>query len=347
MKKQKYIWNILLILVLTLGALWFALKDNYQIVLSSIQKMNPAFFLLICVWGALYTAVWGLVYYVFGKKYLPDYTPIKGIIVAFVGSFFAGVTPSSTGGQFGQAYIMKKQGIRVSDSVSLLWADFIIYQTTMMIIVTILFLLKYGYYSAQSAWFKIILLGYIINAVVISVLYTVALFPKAYVKLTNALANWISKLKFIKNGDKMVESWTLQMASFTSEARALSKDKKRIAICVLINTVRLALLYSLPFAIARSLHINIDNSMLLDVMALSSFVLMANSFIPIPGASGGTEVVFMLLFDRLMYPLTGAVMVLWRFSTYHLIVLVGGILFAILRNYYDRKNSIDIYEEDL
>ena len=40
---------------------------------------------------------------------------------------------SATGGQFGQIYIMKKQGIKVSDAASLLWADFIVYQTTMMI----------------------------------------------------------------------------------------------------------------------------------------------------------------------------------------------------------------------
>jgi uncharacterized membrane protein YbhN (UPF0104 family) len=145
----------------------------------------------------------------------------------------------------------------------------------------------------------------------------------------------------------MVESWTLQVTSFTSEAKALSKDKKRILICALINTVRLGLLYSLPFAIAKALHIQIDGSKLLDVMALSSFVLMANSFIPIPGASGGTEVVFMLLFDGMMHPLTGAVMVLWRFSTYHLIVLIGGMLFAGLKNYYEKKENLNIYEEDV
>ena len=54
--------------------------------------------------------------------------------------------------------------MKVSDAASLLWADFIIYQTTMMIYVTILFLLRFGYYSAQSAWFNVILLGYAVNA---------------------------------------------------------------------------------------------------------------------------------------------------------------------------------------
>ena len=57
--------------------------------------------------------------------------------------------------------------------------------------------------------------------------------------------------------------------------------------------------------IALALHIPLKMSEFIDVMALSSFVTMANSFIPIPGASGGTEMVFALLFGSLMKNLTG------------------------------------------
>lgn len=139
MKKQKYALNLLLILALTGFALWFALKDNFHQVLKCISQMNLLSLVIVLLWGVLFTAVWGFVYYVLGRKYTDHYTPGKGILVAFIGSFFSGITPSSTGGQFVQAYIMKKQGIKVSDGASLLWADFIIYQTTMMIYVSIRF----------------------------------------------------------------------------------------------------------------------------------------------------------------------------------------------------------------
>ncbi len=337
MKQNKYVLNILLIAVLTIGALYFALKGNYQIVFQSILNMNIFSLVVVLLWGVLFTIVWGLVYYVFGKKYVPDYKIHQGIVVAFVGSFFAGITPSSTGGQFGQAYIMKKQGIKVSDSVSLLWADFIIYQTTMMIYVTLLFLVKFRYYASQSSWFNIILLGYVINLIVIVALYTVALFPNVYVRLSNWLAKFLSRFKFIKNPDKMIQSWTLQMTQFTTEVRTLSQDKKRIILCVGINFIRLSLLYSLPFVIGYALHISLEMSQLLDVMALSSFVLIANSFIPIPGASGGTEVIFSLLFRSLMGNLTGAVMVLWRFSSYHIVLVVGAILFAVVNRRFSKN----------
>lgn len=335
--------NFLLIILLTIGALWFALKDNYKEVLSAISQMNIAYLTIILLWGILYTVVWGFVYLVLGRKYAKDYSIGKGIIISFVGTFFSGITPSSTGGQFAQVYIMKKQGIKVSDGASLLWADFIIYQTTMMVYVTILFLLKFAYYSAQSAWFNIILLGYLVNAIVILALYTIALFPKVYIRLSRVLVKVLGRIHILKNPEKTLESWTVQMTSFTTEIKALSKDKKSIVLCSLINFVRLSLLYSLPYIIGLALHIPLKTSELLDVVALSSFVTMANSFIPIPGASGGTEVVFTLLFGGLMGSLTGAVMVLWRFSTYHLILLIGGITFALVKNYYEKKaNKIDI-----
>ena len=103
--------------------------------------------------------------------------------------------------------------------------------------------------------------------------------------------------------------------------------------------VRLSLYYSLPFVIALALHIPLKMNELIDVMALSSFVTMANNFIPIPGASGGTEVVFSLLFSGMMKNLTGAVLVLWRFSTYHIVLIIGGVLFVFVKNHYERKES--------
>ena len=185
----------------------------------------------------------------------------------------------------------------------------------------------------------IILVGYLINAIVILALYTMALFPKVYIRLSRTLVKILAKIKLIKDPEKTLESWTLQMTSFTTEIRNISKDKKSILTCSLVNVIRLTLLYSLPFFIGKALNIPLRPEQMIDVIALSSFVTMANSFIPIPGASGGTEVVFTLLFGSLMGSVTGAVMILWRFSTYHIVLLIGGITFALAKNYYEKKSK--------
>lgn len=50
-EKSNYIWNFLLIAALTAGALWFALKDNYQEVMDAIGKISPLGLVVILSWG--------------------------------------------------------------------------------------------------------------------------------------------------------------------------------------------------------------------------------------------------------------------------------------------------------
>ena len=317
---KKYALNLLLILVITVGAVWFALKDNYEQVMGLICSIKWYYLIIIMAWGILYTLVIGWIYKMFGSRYRKGYRFVHGAVVAFVGTFFSGITPSATGGQFAQAYIMKKQGIKVSDGASVLWADFIIYQTTMMLYVTVLFLLRFSYYSAQNAWFNLILLGYLLNVLVICTLYTMALFPNLYVRLSSVVVNLLARIHLVKDREQTLANWNLQLSSFTTEIKKLTKDKKLILKTAGVNVIRMTLQFSLP-----------------DVMALSSFVLMANSFIPIPGASGGTEVVFALLFGSLLHTTTGAVLLLWRFSTYHLVMICGAVVFIVTKRYYDKK----------
>lgn len=343
---KKYILNILLVLTLTFVAMYFALKDNFSDVKSALERMNKLSLFLVLCWGLLIQSVWGISYQVLGKKYRKDYSLFQGIIVAFVGTFFAGITPSSTGGQFGQIYVLKKQGISYSDGASLLWADFIIYQTAMMIYVTILFALRFTHYVNLSAWFWIVFAGYIVNLVVIIILYTIALFPRFYLKLVDWAAKFLVRFKFFRKREEMLVKARVSITKFTKEIKSLSQDKMIIAECMFINFVRLSLYFSLPFVVARGLGIDIGFDQLVDMLALSSFVTMANSFIPLPGASGGTEVVFTLLFKRMFGVLTGAVLLLWRISSYYVPMIAGALVFILFKNRYDRLKEQKLSEED-
>lgn len=341
---KKYLLNFILIISLTIVALWFALKDNYAEVVNLIRNMEWYWLLIILLWGVFYTIIIGWILKVFARRYKKDYTLCQGVQSAFVGSFFSGITPSSTGGQFAQAYIFKKQGIKVSEGASLLWADFIVYQTTMMIYVTVLFVSRFTHYKEMvDSWFLFILVGYGLNVCVILTLWTMALFPKIYLKLSNVAVHILAKLRIIKNKEKTLASWSEQLNSFTEEIKQMRHEKLIIMKTVLLNVLRLTVLYSLPFVIARTIGVAIAWERLIDVIAISSFVSMANSFIPIPGASGGTELVFTALFVPLIGTgaIASSIMILWRFSTYHFVILIGGIMFVVLKQKFDKKK----YEE--
>ncbi len=348
MKKgsKKYIWNFLLIIGFTVAVLWFTLKDDYQVMLNQISQISWYWFIIILFWGLLYNCIIAWIYKTFGRKYKSNYSNVEALENAFVGTFFSGVTPSATGGQFGQVYIMKKQGIKMSDAASLLWADFIVYQTTMMIYVSILFLMVFATVYEKNAFFLLVFCGYIVNICVICALWTMALFPKAFVKLSQWGVILLSKLHIVKNREHTLNAWTMQMEAFTMEIKRLKKDKYLIMKTVLINVLRLTTLYSLPFFVCFAMGEPLPLTQLVTVVAMSSFVTMANTFIPIPGASGGTEWAFVAIFSQIIpSTLAKSVMIFWRFSIYHFVMMVGGMIFVLAKRKYDRRSIESTYPQ--
>ena len=349
MKKKSYILNLLLILGLTIFALWFALKDNFKEVISLLSGVPLYFFIAIIAYGLAYNFFIGLIYQTIVKKNKPGYKYIQGLAVAFVGAFFSGVTPSATGGQFGQAYILKNQGIPLSKGASVLWIDFIIYQSVMVIYTTIIMIFKYAYYQANySSFFVLVLIGWVVNSSVIVLLSTMAKFPNAYKKLSGKVIKLLNKMKIVKDPEATIANWNQQLESFTSEIHILRDEKKMVLKCALYNVIRLTILYSLPLFIAFCMGINVSISMLPDVITMSAFVMIANAFFPVPGASGGTEAAFILIFSFLFTSVQSrSVMILWRFATYHIVILIGGLTFIYCKSKYDKaKSASQLKEED-
>lgn len=348
MKKRNYIINFTLILGLTIFGLWFALHEHFNEVIGLLSNLKWYWLIAILMYGAAYTMVIGWVYKILCRKNKPNYTYKEGLSIAFVGAFFSGVTPSATGGQFGQAYIMKNQGIKISDGASILWIDFIIYQSVMVAYTTVLMLLRFNYYyTEQSSFFILVLIGYVVNSAVIVFLFTMAIFPKVYEKLSAIIVRLLAKIKIVKHPDSTIAAWNTQLQSFTKEIKKIRHMKKMILKCVLLNVLRLTIFYTVPLFIALTLGIDVNAGMLLDVITMSAFVSVANAFFPVPGAAGGTEAAFMLIFST-MFPTvaTNSIMILWRFATYHIVILVGGLTFLFLKNKYDKSKPIDIVKED-
>lgn len=345
---RSYILNFAVILGFTVLVLWFALKDNYHSVMALISNMSWYWLAIILCWGIAYAWVIGMIITVFARRCNKTYSYLQGFQNSLVGIFFSGITPSATGGQFAQAYIFKKQGIRFSDGASILWADFIVYQTTMMIYVTILFVLRSTHYmQIIGTWFWAIVVGYVVNVAVIAILWTMALFPKLYVRLSQTLVRILAKVHIVKNKERTLSSWTMQMEGFTSEIKKMHHEKKMIIKTVLLNIVRMTIQFTLPFVIANALGIHLGWDKFVDSLALASFVLMANAFIPIPGASGGTELVFTQLFIFLVgsYAQASGIMILWRFSTYHVVMLAGAVMFMYLKHRYNNEKYKRMQEE--
>ena len=335
MKKflKSYASNFLLIVLFTALVLYLTLKDNVTDVLNILNHANPCLLLMVFVLSFGSQCLLALILRSLTRLSKPDYAFHESLLNALVASFFHGVTPSATGGQFAQVYVFKKQGVPVSDSASILWMDFILYQSTMVLTVLVLFLLRFRILSSSGGTiYVLVFLGFAVNVCVIAGLWAIAHFKKFYTWLSTRGIEIGASLKLIKNREKALSNLKGQLERFDSETKRLKQHRPLILKTVALNAARQALLYCIPYFCALALGIPVSIHQLLDVMALSSFVAMVNCFIPIPGSSGGTEATFVLMFSTIFNKIEAAgMMILWRFATYYLIMIVGGLAFVFVK----------------
>ena len=106
---KKYFLNIILILVLGATVIYFTMKDDLHASLRALTTASPLWIVISFALMSIYFLLDGINLYTFGKLYKKDYSYKQGFVNSISGTFFNGVTPFSSGGQFAQVYIFNKQ----------------------------------------------------------------------------------------------------------------------------------------------------------------------------------------------------------------------------------------------
>ncbi len=328
------IFNIGLILFLSILVLWFTMKDNGNDILDMLKKSNKIILLSMFALMVLERVIdgWGIAMQC--KAFHKSYSTSQGFHNAYTAALFNNITPSASGGQFAQLFIFRRQGVNVTSAVSVLWMNFIVYQSTMSLFVLFLLLWKFAYfYTKYSNFFFIVLLGFMVNSAVIFLLWALIRFPRVYRWLTTTGLAIGHKLHLVKNIEKTKDSIDQQLNRFDSEVKVLNENKRLIAEVAFSNFLRLLIYYSIPYLAACALHFPVTVSMYFDTVALASFVSMVNAFLPSPGSSGGTEATFILMFSTIFGKVrASAIMILWRVVTYYFQTIVGAIVYGYARS---------------
>ena len=347
-RTKKYIINITLIIVLSVLVIYFSMKDDFSSVVGLLAKAKMQW-IVVCIGIAiLYHFTVGYILREFAKLYNKDYRYKDGLVNAFIAALFHGLTPFSSGGQFVQAYVFYKQKVKVSDSASILLMDFIVYQSTLVVYTFILILARVNHIAgSKSLVFKLAFFGFMINFIVIIGLLLLAKSRKAHEFITHQGIAFMAKLKLIKHPEEKAKKINEDVMKFRTELTRLGNYKKLMFKVILANIVRLTLYNSIPYVACLALGVTLNFEGFIDIVALSSFVGMVNAFIPLPGASGGTEGTYIVMFQSIFSSLPKSIgvgsMLIWRFASFHLILLIGLVVFIVFK----RKQSIKKIEEEI
>lgn len=328
---KKYFLNILLILTLGAIVIYLTMKDELQASLKALMSASPIWIIFSFVLMGVYFLLDGMNLYTFGRLYKKDYNYKHGFTNAISGTFFNGITPFSSGGQFAQVYIFNRQGITPTNSASILLMAFIVYQSVLVLFTAVIMIFRYQVYSAvYSGFFSLAIVGFLINFFVIAGLFLGAKSKWLQNFICNNIIRFLSRIHIIKNYKDTTIKISRSLENFRNELGILQRNKTVLIKSSIINLFKLIIMYSIPFFAAKALHMDVTISQLPDFIGICSFVYMITAFVPIPGASGGSEGVYFMLFSPILGTIgTPTTMLIWRFITYYLGLIVGGLVFAV------------------
>ena len=327
--KNKLI-NIAIIFILTIFVLYFSLKDNYNEIISLLLDADIRWLFIGCLLVLSYTFFKAIITNNIINKVRP-FKFIKTFSLQIMTFFFNAVTPFSTGGQPFQVYVLKKNSVPLSDGTNIIIQESIIHQMAIIVVGIITLSLNFilEICKIEGIFLVFLIIGFLVNVLVLLLLFLVFYSNKINKFLIRLFINLLTFLKLIKSKQKILNKLNKTIEDFTNNSKILLNDKKRFIKLISINCLALFCLYIVPLTVLFSLG---DYSSFNGITAivLVSFVAIISSYVPLPGGMGGQEYLFILLFGFYVdKPLLSSLMLLWRFITYYLPMIIGAITFNI------------------
>ncbi len=330
----------IIFVVIVLVVFYFVFKDNNYREVYSILKMSNKFYLFLAIFCmACFSVCEALNIYSSLKLLGNKLSFIKAYKYALAGFFVASITPSSSGGDPMQLYLMSKDKIKISHGAITLLVKLLAFQFV------VIFLAIFGFFTSHHLFLNslgnlkyIIFLGIFLNVLVFTLYFLMVFFKPVILFLVEIISSLLGKLK-VKRRDDIIKNILKSVDEYSQASIFLKKNKVIFVKLFLTTLIQFLLYYSIPYFVYLSLGFN-DYS-ILTFIALQSILFVSVSSLPFPGAVGVSEATFLRIYKS-MFPrqILGSAMVITRFINFYIFVLYSGmmLLIIILKDNMERKS---------
>ncbi|MEG0494908.1 MAG: flippase-like domain-containing protein [Eubacterium sp.] len=224
---------------------------------------------------------------------------------------------------------MSKRGYRMGSGTAVLVQKYALYQITVTFLAILATFLNLGTINSSLAAAKwLIAIGLLVNIAGVILVFILALSPKMAKSIMMATVNLLLFLHIFKDTQKYYGKVEHFIAEYSDAIKALKEHKMETVKLFAVSIVQILVFYCINYLVYRSLGLHDANAF--TIISMQAILYVAVAFIPTPGAAGGAEAGFALLFG----PIYGAVntsvaLILWRIITFYFIILFGGIFLSI------------------
>ncbi len=259
-------------------------------------------------------------------KYMYKKEPLlQSIKVGLIGLYYCALTPSSSGGQPMQVVYMRRNKMPVGTATCIVCIKFVIYELSLCSIYIAGMCLRGAYfYTNHNEAFWLAVLGFLVNLAAVVFIILTIINKKLVMKIGRGLISLLCRFKIVKDKDRTNENFEHTIDDYHTAAAYISKYKLRALGSYFISVLNLSFLFVIPYLIYLSFGYSANN--IIDIFTMEAMLFLAVSFVPLPGAAGASEGGFLLFFGPFFGAATAVAMLIWRFLTYYMMLIVGSLL---------------------
>ncbi len=246
------------------------------------------------------------------------------LTISLVGEFYSFITPGASGGQPMQIVRYRRQGVPVADASTALVVHYVCYHGTLLAM-DILLGLVYRTFIVVNIGANLVFLvvGFLFNLCLLAGALMLSFYQKPVRWLLERIIALMERLRIGSPG-RLRDKFSSAADSFYAGMRFILTHRDELARQVLFAVGRLLCMTSVFFFICRGLGQRTAGYG--QLITLGAMQYTSAGYTPLPGASGAQEGIFSLYFGRLLpgnLMLSG--LLTWRFITYYLVLIAGGI----------------------
>lgn len=296
---KKQILNIGGVILLTIIVFSIILLNNkdfsFSEFFSYIKSLNIFYVLGAIVCMLLFILFEGLSLKIILKKLGYKSKFREAMIYSTSDIYYSAITPSATGGQPASVYYMNKDGIPVSAATAAVTFNIFMYTASIMLIAVFAFLVKPSYFLHFDLIYKILIIaGLIVQGAILTFFFLLMKKPAILKALANAVFKLLHKIRIVKDIDKKLKSVDNTIASYKTSIDIINGNLPLAIWALVLNFLQRV--SQMAIAVFIYFAAGLKGISVVEIFVLQSFCLLGSNSVPIPGAAGVSEGLYLSAF---------------------------------------------------
>lgn len=328
-KTKKYLYGFLFSLIATIVV--FIIISGIIGFSNSIQSFFGYHYFYLFLGLLLVTFKWCIESYTI-KVFIRNLSLKHALNFTLIGQFYSYLTPFYTGGQPFQIIYISKYGIDPGEATAIILFKTFIYQITLAFVG--IGGAVYSFYHFSKMITLGVVLGALLNSIAVFLILFYVINQKAAIKTTLFSVNFLKKIGILKNPEKYTDEIISKVKSFIKIFRIHMNKPGKIILIFILSFLQILLSLTILPIILKGFNIEFSKN----IFFRSLITQITSTVIPTPGTSGGAESIFYLMFSNIISSeKISSAIVLWRFTIYYYVLIVGGIV--VFLNHFKGRNK--------